>query len=63
MACADWDTQLTDVVNHRVGLEQIEGILEALVSNKDFTDVVLGLKEDDAGKLVGVFDQVCRSPG
>jgi len=63
MACADWDTQLSDVVNHRVGLEQIEGILEAFASSKDFAEVVLGLKEKDAGNLVDLLDQVCRSPG
>ena len=63
MACADWDTQLSDVANHRVGVEQTQGILGTLASSKDFTEVVLGLKEEEAGKLVDVLDQVCQSPG
>ena len=63
MTCADWDTQLSDVVNRRVGLEETQGIFWALASSKNFAEVVQGLKEEDAGKLVDVLDQVCPSPG
>ena len=62
MTCADWDTQLSDVVNHRVGLEQTQGIFWALASSKNFAEVARGLKEEDAEKLVDVLDQVCLSP-
>ena len=63
MACTEWDTQLSDVINHRVGVEQTQGIFGALASSKNFGQVVRGLEEEDARRLVDVLNQVCRSPG
>ena len=63
MSCTDWDTKLPDVLSHPSGLERTLEILKAFVTSKDFEEVVRRLKDEDAGKLVDVLNQVCRSPG
>ena len=58
----DWDTaQLLNIVNHSPGPERTLGVLKDLASSKNYVEIVCRLNQEDAAKLVDVFDQVCRA--
>ena len=55
-----YTTRLLDVVNHPLGPERTLDALMAFTSTKSYVEVVRRLNEEEAAKLVDVFDQVCR---
>ena len=59
---AHWDTnQLLKVVNRPLRPERTRHVLMDFTSSKNYMEIARSLDQEDAAKLVDVFDQVCHS--
>jgi hypothetical protein len=59
-ARADLDvTRLLNVVNGPPEQEQVLNVFRAFTSNRSYLEAARGWSQEDAGKLVDVFNQVC----
>lgn len=54
-------TQVLSVVNRPLEPERTRDVLINFTSGKDYVEIVRRLNQEDAAKLVDVFDQVCRA--
>jgi len=56
-----WDIKrLLKALNRPLGPERTRDVLVDFTSSKNYVEVVRGLNEEDAAKLVDTLDQVCR---
>lgn len=57
-----WDvTQLLSIVNSPLEPKQTLDTLKDFTSSKNYVEIARRLSQEDATKLVDVFDQVCRA--